>query len=182
MLDAPISGGETGAIAGTLAIMVGGREPLFEECRPLFEAMGKNILYVGDSGSAQTAKLINQVIVTLNQIAAFEGFTLGAKAGLKTEVMHQVLSKTTARSWVVQDKMPRTVLAGNFESGFKLRLMCKDLRLALELAKELDVPLFALSLAYELYTLVKSQGKGELENSIVSTLYQNAAGIDLSKM
>jgi 2-hydroxy-3-oxopropionate reductase len=182
MLDAPISGGETGAIAGTLAIMVGGKESVFEACWSILEAMGKSIVYVGGHGSAQIIKLCNQVAVTLGQIAAFEAFTLGAKAGLKPEVIQRVLSKTTARSWVIQDKMPRTVLAGNFESGFKLRLMCKDLRLALELAKEMDVPLFALTLAYNLYILVKSQGKGELENSVVSTLYQEAAGIDLSKM
>ncbi|MBP1696700.1 MAG: garR, partial [Deltaproteobacteria bacterium] len=140
MLDAPVSGGETGAIQGTLAIMVGGEEKIFKESMEIFKAIGKNIVHVGGIGAGGFVKLVNQIIVAVNIAAVGEAFTLGTKAGLDPQVIHQAIRGGLAGSSVLETKAPM-MFARNFKPGFKIRLHHKDLQNALSTAKDLGVPL-----------------------------------------
>jgi len=140
LLDAPVSGGETGAINGTLSIMCGGKREVFDRCRPVFEAMGKTIVYCGPSGSGQIVKLCNQVIVGLNNLAMSEALVLAKKAGVEPATMLEAVSAGAASSWALQNLGPR-VLQGDFKPGFKIAHQQKDLRLALELANQGSTPL-----------------------------------------
>ena len=107
MLDAPVSGGEEGAIKGELSIMVGGKKEIFDKCLPIFQILGKNITYVGELGSGEMAKLVNQIIVAVNLAALCEAFTFGAKAGLKVETIYQAIKGGMAGSKVMDMKVPR---------------------------------------------------------------------------
>ena len=159
-LDAPVTGGETGAIAGTLSIMVGGKPEVFAKRLPILQAMGKNIVHMGEVGMGQTAKLCNQVICVLNIQAACEGLMLGAKAGLDLEKLHSVVSAGSAGSWMLSNLAPK-MLARDFEPGFKVKLQQKDLRLALSAADELSVPLPGTGLVHSLFNAVEAAGMGE---------------------
>ncbi len=179
MLDTPISGGQGGAKAGTLAIMVGGPQEAYESCKPLFEAMGKSITYVGGNGSALAVKLVNNLIVASTLVAVSEGFTMAAKVGVDPAVIQQVLAGATARSYVVQEKVPASILKGNLQPGFKLELMHKDVGLALDFGKALQVPMFETALVHQLFTEALGRGKGALDCSAVSELYTEVAKVSL---
>jgi len=179
MLDTPISGGQSGARAGTLAIMVGGPAEAFERCRPLLEAMGKDITYVGGNGSGLAVKLVNNLIVASTLVAVSEGFTMAAKVGVDPAVLQQVLAGATARGYVVQDKVPATILKGNLQPGFRLELMHKDVGLALDFGKAMQVPMFETALVHQLYTQALGMGKGALDCAAVSELYTEATGVSL---
>jgi 3-hydroxyisobutyrate dehydrogenase len=161
MLDAPVSGGEVGAIAGTLSIMVGGEEEVFEQCRPVLEAMGKNIVYIGPSGAGQTVKLCNQVACVLNLLAMGECLMLAARSGVDPARMLQAVTQGAAGSWMLTHLAPR-VLKGDFNPGFMIRLQQKDLRLVLEAASELKLPLPGTALVNQLYRSVEAEGGGDL--------------------
>jgi 3-hydroxyisobutyrate dehydrogenase len=140
VLDAPVSGGTKGAEMGTLAIMVGGDAAVLEKVRKVLEAMGKNIFYVGDVGCGNVAKLVNNLIsLTINSITA-EGFVLGMKAGIDPKVLRDVVMVSTGTNWTLQ-QYPDTLFKRNFEPGFKVSLGLKDIGLAIDLGKELGVPL-----------------------------------------
>jgi len=160
MLDAPVSGGEKGAKEATLSIMVGGPRDAFEECLPIFEALGKKIVYMGPSGSGQTAKLCNQVICALNIQAVCEGLMLGAKAGLDLKKLLEAVSAGAASSWMLVNLGPK-MIERDFKPGFKIRHQQKDLRLALELAAELKMPLPGTALVHQLLRIVEAEGLGE---------------------
>jgi len=179
MLDAPISGGETGAIAGTLAIMVGGPQEAYEKALPVLEAMGKNITYIGGNGTALVVKLCNNLIVAVGSCAVSEALTMAAVAGIDTGVVQGVLSNATSRSWIIEDKLPRSLLVGNVQPGFKLALMRKDAGLALDCGKELGVPMFVTALVHQLYSQALGQGKGDLDCIGVAELYTEATGVSL---
>jgi 2-hydroxy-3-oxopropionate reductase len=174
-LDAPVTGGETGAIAGTLSIMVGGKPEAFEKCLPILRAMGKNIVRIGDVGMGQTAKLCNQVICVLNIQAACEGLMLGAKAGLDVEKLLSVVSAGSAGSWMLSNLAPK-MLARDFEPGFKVKLQQKDLRLALSAADELSVPLPGTGLVHVLFSAVEAAGMGEKGTQALITALEKLAG------
>ena len=159
-LDAPVSGGETAAAAGTLSIMVGGNEQAYEKWLPVLQVLGKNITYMGGSGMGQTAKLCNQVICVLNIQAVCEGLMLGAKAGLDLRKLLSVVSAGAAGSWMLSNLAPK-MLARDFEPGFRITLQQKDLRLALAAAEELKVPLPGTSLVNQLFRAVEAAGMGE---------------------
>lgn len=159
-LDAPVSGGESGAIAGALSIMVGGRREAYDRCLPILQVIGKSITYMGESGTGQTTKLCNQTIASLNLLAMCEGLALGAKAGLDMEKLLSVVSAGAAGSWMLSNLGPQ-ILARDLEPGFKVCLMQKDLRLALARAEELKLPLPGLSLVHQLYRSVQAAGMGE---------------------
>jgi 3-hydroxyisobutyrate dehydrogenase len=160
MLDAPVSGGEKGAIEGALSIMVGGKNEVFRECLPIFETMGKNIVYVGDHGMGQMVKLCNQVICGLNQLAVCEGIMFGIKAGLDMDKMMKVVTAGAAGSWQLSNIGPK-ILKGDLEPGFKVKHFLKDLRLIMETAAELKLPLPGTSLVNQLYRAVEAEGKEE---------------------
>ena len=178
-LDAPVSGGETGAVAGTLSIMVGGRQETYEKYLPIFQALGKNIVYMGESGMGQTAKLCNQVICVLNIQAACEGLMLGAKAGLDVEKLLSVVSAGAAGSWMLSNLAPK-MLERDFEPGFKVKLQQKDLRLALAAADELDLPLPGTSLVHQLFNAVEAAGMGEKGTQALITALEKLAGREVS--
>ena len=139
-LDAPVSGGEPGAVQGTLAIMVGGKEEVFTQCLPIFEVMGKSVVRVGDIGAGGFAKLANQVIVALNIAAVSEAFVLGQKAGLDPEKLFQAIRGGLAGSHVMDAKIPM-IVDRNFQPGFKIKLHDKDIKNALATAAVLQTPL-----------------------------------------
>lgn len=181
MLDAPISGGQVGAIAGTLAIMVGGRREAYEKALPALQAMGKSITYIGDNGAALVVKLCNNMIVASIMTATSEALTMAAKAGVDPGIVHQVLSRATARGWIIEQKLANSVLAGNLEPGFKLSLMRKDMGLALDYGKALGVPMFVSALIHQLYSQALGLGKGDLDTFGICELYTDATGVSLEK-
>ena len=160
MLDAPVSGGEQGAIDGTLSIMVGGKREVFERCRPAFEVLGKTLVYCGPTGSGQVVKLCNQVVVGLNNLAMGEALVLAAKAGVEPATMVEAVRSGAGASWALQNLAPR-ILSGDFRPGFKIAHQQKDLRLALELARDGATPLPGTALVHQLFTALEAEGLGE---------------------
>jgi 3-hydroxyisobutyrate dehydrogenase len=150
MLDAPVSGGEPGAINATLSIMVGGPESTFERCRPIFEAMGRTIVYCGPSGSGQTVKLCNQIAGSLNNLAMCEALLFATKMGVDPRKMLEAVGAGAATSWAIQNLAPK-VVARDFRPGFKIAHQQKDLRLVLEAADQAHLPLPGAALAHQLF-------------------------------
>ena len=161
MLDAPVSGGDVGAKAGTLSIMVGGDEAVFNECLPVFQAMGKNIIHIGPNGAGQVTKLCNQVAVALNMLAGCEAIMLAARSGIDPHKMLQAISAGAAGSWMLSNLAPR-IVNGDFAPGFMIRLAQKDLRLVLESAASLDLPLPGTALMNQVWRSVQADGGGDL--------------------
>lgn len=163
-LDAPVSGGETGAIAGTLSIMVGGTQEDFDKVRPVFEAMGKNITRVGDVGDGQTAKVANQIIVGLTIGAVAEGLLFASKAGADPAKVREALMGGFASSKILEVHGER-MIKRTFDPGFRISLHQKDLNNALSSARSLKLPLPATALCQELFNTCAAQGAGELDHS-----------------
>jgi len=179
MLDAPVSGGEAGAIAGTLSIMVGGAEATLERCRPILEAMGRTITHCGGSGAGQTVKLCNQIVAALNNLAMCEALVFAVKAGVNPRTMIEAVSGGAASSWAIQNLAPK-ILDGDFRPGFKVAHQQKDLRLALEAAGQCSLPLPGTSLVHQLFTAVEADGLGgEGVQSLVKAL-EKLAGVRVS--
>ena len=178
MLDAPVSGGETGAIQGTLAIMVGGKEKVFNESVEIFKAVGKNIVHVGGIGAGGFVKLVNQIIVAVNIAAVGEAFTLGTKAGLDPQVIYQAIRGGLAGSTVLETKAPM-MFARNFKPGFKIRLHHKDLQNALSTAKDLGVPLPLSSFVQQIILSLMTEGRGEEDHSALATFFEKMAKVEI---
>ena len=159
MLDAPVSGGDTGAIAGTLAIMVGGEKSAFERCLPVFRAMGKTITYVGTHGMGQTVKLCNQILVSVTNMAVCEAILFAQKAGVDPIIMIEATKNGAAGSWQLANLGPKMV-ARNFAPGFMIDLQQKDLRLAVETARETHLPVPAVSLVSQLFSGCQAHNEG----------------------
>ncbi|HDO42170.1 MAG TPA: 2-hydroxy-3-oxopropionate reductase [Candidatus Bathyarchaeota archaeon] len=175
MLDAPVSGGEKGAIEATLSIMVGGPREVFEECLPIFRVLGKKITYMGSTGMGQTAKLCNQVICALNIQAVCEGLMLGAKAGLDLKRLLEAISAGAASSWMLINLGPK-MLERDFKPGFKIRHQQKDIRLALALASELKLPLPGTALVQQMLRVVEAEGLGEEGTQAAIVAMEKIAG------
>ncbi|MCH8815188.1 MAG: NAD(P)-dependent oxidoreductase [Chloroflexi bacterium] len=159
MLDAPVSGGDQGAIQGTLSIMVGGKDAAFERCRPVFEVLGKKVVHCGSSGSGQVVKLCNQVAVSLTNLAVCEALTLCRKAGVDPERMIEAVGAGAGSSWQLLNLAPK-MLARDFAPGFKIDHQQKDLRHALATAEAIDLPLTGTSLVHQLFAAVQAEGLG----------------------
>ena len=160
LVDAPVSGGETGAINATLAIMTGGKREAFDRVLPLFEVLGKSITYCGPSGSGQTVKLCNQVAVSVTNLAVCEALVLSKKAGVPPQTMLDAISGGAAASWQLLNLAPK-MLQGDFAPGFKVWHQQKDLRLALEVARDADLPLPGTALVSQLFASLQADGLGE---------------------
>ena len=171
MLDAPVSGGDKGAIAGTLSIMVGGKQEAFNRCLPLFEAMGKNIVYTGPNGNGQKTKLVNQVVGSLNLLAMIEGLRMAEKAGLDPQRTLDAVGAGAAGSWMWTHLGPR-VARRDFAPGFMIRLHQKDLRLAAEFARDLGIDMPGTALSHELFTEALQKGLGEQGNQGLYKLWE----------
>jgi 2-hydroxy-3-oxopropionate reductase len=178
MLDAPVSGGEVGAIEGTLAIMVGGEEKIFNETMEILRALGRNIVHVGEIGSGGFVKLVNQIIVALNIAAVGEAFTLGVKAGLDPQVIYQAIRGGLAGSSVLEAKAPM-IFGRNFKPGFKIRLHHKDLKNALSTAKDLGVPLPLSSFVQQVFISLMTDGRGEEDHSALATFFEKLAKVEI---
>ena len=175
MLDAPVSGGDKGAIAGTLSIMVGGDAATFEKVRPLLATLGKTIVRVGESGAGQVVKACNQVGVALTIEAVSEALVLGSKAGVDPAKVLQVLGGGLAANRVIELRGP-TMLQHAFAPGFKARLHKKDLNIALAAGRAYGVPLPVTALVDQLFQALLVDGKGELDHSALLTALEHLAG------
>jgi 2-hydroxy-3-oxopropionate reductase len=176
MLDAPVSGGEKGAIEGALSIMVGGDRGVFDRVLPIFQAMGKTITYLGPLGFGGFTKLANQIIVAVNLTALGEALTLARKAGLDRELTLKALAGGLAGSRCLDQKAPNYV-AGSYKPGFKIDLHFKDLGLIMESAHALGVPLPATAVVQELFNALRVKGRGQLDHSAIITLLEDLAGV-----
>jgi len=176
MLDAPVSGGEKGAMDGALSIMVGGDKAVFDKALPIFQAMGKTITHLGPLGAGGFTKLANQIIVAVNLTALGEALTLAKKAGLDRELTLTALAGGLAGSRCLDQKKPNYV-ANSYNPGFKIDLHYKDLGLIMESARALGVPLPATAAVQELFSALRVKGRGGLDHSGVITLLEDLAGL-----
>lgn len=176
MLDAPVSGGEKGAIDAVLSIMVGGDKDVFDALLPIFQTMGKTITLLGPLGAGGFTKLANQIIVAGNLTALAEALTLARKAGLDRELTLTALGGGLAGSKCLEQKRPN-YLASSYKPGFKIDLHYKDLGLIMESARELGVPLPATAVVQELFSALRVKGRGGLDHSGIITLLEDLAGL-----
>jgi 3-hydroxyisobutyrate dehydrogenase-like beta-hydroxyacid dehydrogenase len=175
LLDAPVSGGEQGAVAGTLSIMVGGDRAAFERAAPIFAALGRQVTYMGGPGQGQMTKLVNQVVGATTLAAVAEGVLLAMRAGLDGAAMVQAVGAGAASSWMLAEQAPR-MQRRDFAPGFMIRLQQKDLRLALAAAAEVGVPLPATALVHQLFAAVEAHGGGALGTQALVTALEALAG------
>ncbi len=178
-LDAPVSGGEPGAIAGTLAIMVGGKKDVFDAHLELLGHMGSSIVLCGDYGAGNTTKLANQIIVAVNIEAVGEALTLASKAGLDPNVVFDAIKGGLAGSSVLNAKGPM-MIAGDFQPGFRINLHQKDLRNALLTGQELGVPLPVTGLVQQMIGSLVNDGKGDLDHSAIANFIEDMANTKIS--
>ena len=180
MIDAPVSGGEPKAIDGTLSIMVGGKQEIFDRCVELLSKMGKSVVRCGDIGAGNTTKLANQIIVALNIAALSEAMVLATKAGVDPELVFNAIRGGLAGSTVMEAKAPM-ILAGNFKPGFKIDLHIKDLANAIETGHDVGVPLPLTSSVMEILQALKVDGKGQNDHSGIAMYYEKMAKIEARK-
>ena len=177
-LDAPVSGGEPGAISGTLAIMVGGKKDVYDKYVDVFAPMG-NATFCGDYGAGNTTKLANQIMVAINIAAVGEALVLAKKAGLDPNVVFEAVKGGLAGSNVLNAKGPM-MIDGNFDPGFRIRLHQKDLNNALQTARELSVPLPFTALAQQVIGSLMNEGKGDADHSAIANFIEDMAGTKIS--
>jgi 2-hydroxy-3-oxopropionate reductase len=179
-LDAPVSGGEPKAIDGTLAIMVGGNEDVFESVKDILGDMGSDIVLVGDSGCGTTAKLANQIIVNLNIAAVSEALVLASKAGINVEKMYQAIRGGLAGSTVMDAKVPM-ILDRNFIAGGRVDINLKDITNVMNTAHELAVPLPLSAQLLEIFHSLKADGKEGLDHASIVHHYEKLANVEVTR-
>jgi 3-hydroxyisobutyrate dehydrogenase len=167
-IDAPVSGGDIGAKNGTLSIMVGGEKEAFEEIHPLFEILGSNIVYQGKAGSGQHTKMCNQIAIASNMIGVAEALIYAEKAGLDAETVLKSISTGAAGSWSLSNLAPR-MLKGDFEPGFYIKHFIKDMKIAIDEAKNMGMDAPGLTLAESIYQQLAKKGE---ENSGTQAIYK----------
>lgn len=178
-LDAPVSGGEPGAIAGNLAIMVGGKKETFDKYFGVLESVGGSIVLCGDYGAGNTTKLANQIIVAINIEAVAEALTLAKKAGLNPQTVLEAIQGGLAGSTVLNAKGPM-MISGDFTPGFRIRLHQKDLRNALLTGDELGVPLPVTGLLQGMIGTLMNNGNADSDHSALATIIENMAQSKIS--
>ena len=179
MLDAPVSGGQVGAENATLSIMVGGQPEVFEQIKPFFEIMGKNITHIGDNGAGQTCKVANQIVVALTIEAISEALLFASKAGADPRKVREALLGGFAQSRIL-DLHGKRMIERTFDPGFRIRLHQKDLNLALQGARELGLSLPNTSIAQELFNAVAAQGGSDLDHSAMVLALETLANHKVS--
>jgi 3-hydroxyisobutyrate dehydrogenase len=175
MLDAPVSGGSEGAANGTLSIMVGGEPDQVRRAIPVLEAMGKTITHVGGHGAGQTVKLVNQILVVVNMLAAGEALLFAQAGGLDLQKTLEAVSQGAAGSWMLSNRGPQ-VIARDWRPGFTVDLQQKDLRLILEAADETGVPVLGTALVFQLYRTLQQAGLGSEGNHALVKALERLAG------
>ncbi len=176
-LDAPVSGGEQGAIAGTLSIMVGGEPDVLARARPVLDAIGRTVTHMGAAGQGQMTKLVNQVVGVTTLAAVAEGLTLAAHAGLEPDAVLAAVGSGAATSWQLQNLGPR-IQRGDWTPGFMVRLQQKDLRLAFAAAAEVGVALPTTAVVQQLLASVEARGGGALGTQAIARVLEALAGPD----
>jgi 2-hydroxy-3-oxopropionate reductase len=175
MLDAPISGGEEGAIDGTLSIMVGGDETVLETHRGIFEAMGGTITHCGPSGAGQVTKACNQIVVANTMEAVSEALVFAEKAGADVEAVVEAISGGAAGCWALDNRAP-SMIRGDFEPGFFASYQYKDLRIATGAGEEFGAPMPITQVTHDMYKAMEENGMGRDDNSGVMQVVEMMAG------
>ena len=176
LLDAPISGGDVGARNGTLSIMVGGDEAAFKHVEPLLRHMGTTITYCGGSGSGQLTKLVNQILVSITNMAVCEALTFGKRNGLDLEKTITALAGGAAGSWQLSNLGPR-MIKHDLKPGFTIDLQQKDLKIVLQTAEESNTSLPAASLVHQLFTAAQAAGHGKDGTQALFTVLEKLASL-----
>jgi 2-hydroxy-3-oxopropionate reductase len=179
MLDAPVSGGEAGAISASLSIMIGGEASAVERAMPIFESLGKNIVYVGDTGAGQVTKAANQMVVGTTIAIISEALVLATKAGVDPAKVRQALLGGFAQSKILEAHGQK-MLDRNFKPGFRIRLHEKDMKIALGAGFEYGVPLMVTSQVAQMMNAMKSMGQGDLDHSGLVKLVEKMANAELA--
>jgi 3-hydroxyisobutyrate dehydrogenase len=177
LIDAPVSGGDVGARAATLAIMAGGDRDAFEQVRPLLEVMGKSITWCGPSGSGQVTKLCNQILVSVTLLGVSEALVFARRNGLDPRVMIEAVKEGAASSWQLSNLAPR-IVERDFEPGFMIDLMQKDLRILLETGTADGTPLPAAALVHQLFLAAQAQGEGRAGTQGLARVLERLAHLD----
>jgi 3-hydroxyisobutyrate dehydrogenase len=175
-LEAPVSGGVTGARAATLAVMTGGEAQVLERVRPILRAIGPNIYHVGPAGAGNTVKAINNMMASVNALAMMEGMALGVKAGLNLKTLHAIIKDSSGNSNALA-KAQRNLIPRDFAPGFKVALMNKDLETFTTIAKELHVPVSFANVAQRYQQAALAAGLGEQDTSVIYTLIERMAAL-----
>jgi 2-hydroxymethylglutarate dehydrogenase len=176
-LEAPVSGGVTGARAGTLAVMVGGDAAVLERARPVLRSLGPNIFHVGPVGAGNTVKAINNMMACVNSLAMMEGLVLGRKAGLDAMTIYEVVKASSGGSKALE-RIPSAIVPRNFAPGFKVQLMNKDLETFTTIAKELHVPVSFANVAQRYQQAALAAGLGDQDTSVALTIIEKLAALD----
>jgi len=179
-IDAPISGGTEGARDATLSIMIGGKAKGVKAAMPLFQAMGKKIVHVGGPGAGQFTKATNQIIAAGTWQAIGEGLVLAAKAGLDPAKVLEAVSAGAARCWALEVRAP-SILDRHFKPGFMAKLQRKDLGIALDAGRALDVPLPGTALVHQFYNALVQEGGGDLDTSALVTMMEKLANVEIKR-
>jgi len=179
-LDAPVSGGEQGAIQGTLSIMVGGKRSVFRECEDIFAAMGKNVVHVGESGAGHVTKLANQIIVAINLAALAEALVFAKKLGVRPDLACEAIRHGLGGSAVLDTKASR-MLTREFTDGGKLKYHMEQLSWVLEESGRLGIPLILTALVQQAIIELCSQGKGDLDHSVVVNFFERLANVEVGQ-
>lgn len=179
MIDAPVSGGVSGAEQGTIAIMIGAPDVLFAKIKPAFESISPNIFHAGETGSGHAMKLINNMISSCIRLATFEGVVLAAKAGIEPMRFAEILAKGSGRGYVADTSLPKFVIPGRQNQDFGLALMHKDLTLATKLGQDMKVPLTTGNYAREIFrSALNKLGEG-VDITQLIRVFEEAAGVDV---
>ncbi len=180
-LDAPVSGGSQGAINGTLTIMVGGEREIFEQARPVLEAMGQKekLFYVGPHGSGEVVKIVNNILCGAIAAAIAESFVLGVKAGADVNTMAEIIGVSTGASWQLANQFPLRAFNGSFQPGFMTDLLHKDLGLALDLAAENQTPVAMTALTRQMYEMARAAGYGREDYTSLLKVLEGMAGVEV---
>ena len=176
-IDAPVSGGVAGATAGTLTIMVGCDKETFEKVSPVLKFLGKNIFHAGDTGAGDAVKIVNNLLLGANMASLAEALVLGAKMGLKTQVMKEIISVSSGRSYALDAKLEKFIMADNFDTGFAVDLQYKDLGLAMEAARDTCSPVPMTAAALEVFETARAKGLNRKDISSVVKVWEDLSGI-----
>lgn len=178
-LDAPVSGGDIGAINGTLTIMVGGDSDALERVRPALEAEGKSITHIGEAGAGQVAKCCNQIMVAAQMTALGELLLFARKANVDPWQVVEAIKGGAAQCWTIDNKAEK-LFSGDRQPGFKAHMQAKDLGIVMETAREYGMPLPAASTNTQLFNAMLAMGMSDLDNSAVVGVFENLSGIELN--
>jgi len=175
-IDAPVSGGVSGAAAGTLTIMIGADDATFAKVKPVFDVLGKNIYHVGEVGGGDAIKMVNNLLLGCNMAALAEALTLGVKCVLSMETMKEVISVSSGRSYALDAKLEKYIMADQFTGGFAVDLQYKDLGLALEASRDEKVPLPMTAAAVQVYEAARAKGQGREDMSSIVKVWEDLTG------